>query len=212
MPIRYSVSARTARPFTRWGFTLPPPRPAGPLPPVYLPGGGNGLTEAMMGDIIVGHRDGRQHMEFDLEVNGGYRFDKPLSQTAKGVWTGGISDCMVVCAAYYDPNDRVWDSFWFSHIKGGLYDDIVASIGADLQFNNYAPNPSTRYAVIASGNQSGMPQITAQLSAAGIPMNNITHYDCQLDNRGFAFGVSFSTGLFGEVTGQGAELPANWRR
>ena len=210
MPISYIVGSRQARPFTRWGFTLPPPRPQGPLPPVYLPTAGPSLAEAMMDEIVTASYESKGVINPFLERKGSYRH-RALPDSARGIWTGGISDCMLVCAAYYSPTLFAWERVWFMHVQGGGYEPVIESINYDLNVDEDqpAPIPGCRYAVIASGTHTGISCIANDLTLAGIPSNNITTYMSATSNRGFAFGVDFSTGLFGETTGQGGVLPNN---
>jgi hypothetical protein len=165
------------------------------------------MAEAMMDEIIVGYGNRDTVMDLHLERRGSYR-PRPLPPNARGIWTAGISDCMVVCAAYYDAAQHIWGRFWFQHVQGGQYDKIVQSIEIDLDEDTVCTDVGNRYAVIASGNDIGVKFIAADLDKIGIPLNNITSYISGTGNRGFAFGVNFSTGLFGEVAGNGMELPA----
>jgi hypothetical protein len=212
MAIRYSVGNRQARPFALWGFTLPPPLPHPPLPPVYLPTAGASLAEAMMDEVIVGTGDQDDVMTPYARKTSIYRMSKKLPATARGVWTGGISDCMVVCAAYYDETRSIWEKFIFQHVQGGQYERIVPTIKADINENKEDwLKPTGRYAVIAAGVGSGTDSIASELDAIGIAQNNIRIYVSGTGSRGFAFGADFSTGFFGEVTHSGTVLPPNWQ-
>jgi hypothetical protein len=97
------------------------------------------------------------------------------------------------------------------HVQGGQYEPIIESINYDINEDDDHPAPiaGRRYAFIASGNDSGVSFIAADLARIGIPSNNISIYNSATGNRGFAFGVDFSTGLFGETTGIGGVLPDN---
>jgi len=211
MSIQYTVGNRAARPFARWGFTLPPTPTAGPRPPLYLPAGGQGLAEAMMDEVIVGSYVSTGVVSPRVEGSRSIYRMATLPASTQGLWTGGISDCMVVCAAYYDRAHSAWGRIWFEHVQGGLYEDILGSIEYDITEDGEAPNAGDRYAVLAAGNDAGTATIATKLSTIGIPSNNISIYVSGTGNRGFAFAVNFATGLFGETTHQGATLPDNWQ-
>lgn len=204
MAITYEVNDRATRPFARWGLMLPPPPVRSPL---YLPGGGNGLAEMFMGETATGGWAGQGRVNLRVKTNF-YRGSKPVPLTSAGVWTGGISDCMVVCAAYYDTSR--WVHFWFQHVEGGQYENILDTIRTGIR-SGACPVQGGRFAVIAAGVDSGTDEIAAKLAAAGILPNNISIYVSGTGSRGFAFGVNFSAGLFGELTHSGTELPANWQ-
>jgi hypothetical protein len=206
----YTVGDRKARPCTTWGFGLPPMNSPEALPPIYLPTAGNTLAEAMMDEIIVGYGSATTVMDIIQAKSGSYR-KHALQESAHGIWTAGISDCMVVCAAYYDPSKSAWGRFWFQHVQGGLYEKVLEDIRWDLveDDDNSYPHRAHRHAVIAAGNYSGTSEIASALDSAGVPLNNINIYISGTGNRGFAFGIDFSTGLFGETTGQGAVLLPN---
>ena len=209
MPVKYIVGDRSARPFTRWGFTLPPPRPVGPLPPIYLPGVGSSFAEAQMEDGVIGYGNAETVMSLNLEKKSYLRFS-PLPSDARGVWTGGISDCVVVCGAYYERAKGLWGMFWFEHISGGQYKRIVKSMKLDLdEQDTNCPNVTDRWAVVAAGYELGTSEIIAKLIKIGFLDNNISLYISGTSTHGFGFGVDFSTGLFGETTSQGGVLPSN---
>ena len=96
--IKYEVQDRHARPFGRWGLTLPATPTAGP---VRLEHGSATLTETKMGRMFRG-------------------------EGVSGCWTAGISDCVVVAVAEY-ANGR-WEGFWFEHCSGGLYEDFLKQV------------------------------------------------------------------------------------
>ena len=199
MAINYSVDNRATRPFARWGFALPPPpvRPA-----LFLPVAGSAIEEVFMEETASGTCEGQGQLHLAVKKNF-YRGSKPVPLTCAGVWTGGISDCMVVCAAYY--NQSQWRRFWFQHVAGGLYNGIIEIIERGIASGD-CPIPAHRFAVIAAGYPTGTDDIASKLTHAGIPANNISIYVSGTGARGFNFGVNFSMGLFGEVEGNGTEL------
>jgi hypothetical protein len=207
MAVTYAVAQRGG-PFARWGFCLPMP----PVPvrhPVFLPQSMRPLAETKMGEIFVGTFAAVAN-NWNLTMTRGIRIGGPaIANAGGGVWTGGISDCMVVCSAYFDVGPpRRWNWFCFQHVPGGEYQSIVQAIGAGL--GQHAPVVANRYAVIASGNLSGVDLIDGALVQAGIPPGNICIYSSGTGARGFAFGIDISVGLFGELTHAGAQLPPNW--
>ena len=205
MAYLYTVAERDARPLVRWGFALPTP-PAHPAPPVYLPVVNQSFAETYMYDRVAGSGDPHDVMSVSLEFKSYMRFKK-LPDAARGVWTGSIFDCMAVCGAYYDRPHRRWGAFWFEHIAGGCYQEIASSIAYEFEANQAEyPDPSERWAVVAAGNFSGVTDIARALIKAGVPDTRINIYVSGTGNRGFAFGVDFATGLFGETTQQGGVL------
>ena len=119
-----------------------------------------------------------------------------------GIWTAGISDCMVVCAAYYSKG--AWQQFWFQHVQGGQYAGIVEAIKTEL---DDCPDKDQRCAVVAAGYDPGFDTILKALIGIGFPEENLKIYVSDTGNRGFAFGLNFLDDVFGEVTLQGEALP-----
>lgn len=206
MPTKYAVRNRGARPHVIWGFRLPKPLVV-ERPTVALPAPGGVSAEARMGEIIEGNYDpNRRAWALNLAQNRGPRFAL-LPPIAVAVWTGGISDCMLVCYAYYVPagDGGVWDRFCFQHIKGGLYEPIIDSIEVEFEAD-FAPVLGQRFALIASGNSIGVAEITGKLVTIGVPAQNILVYESGTGNSGFHFGLDFSSGRFGEVNNDGSAL------
>jgi hypothetical protein len=207
MAVTYAVAQRGG-PFARWGFCLPMP----PVPvkhPVFLPRSMRPLAETKMDEIFVGNFAPAAN-NWNLFMAQGIRLGGPaIANAGSGVWTGGISDCMVVCSAYFEVGPpRRWNWFCFQHVPGGGYQSIVQAIGAGLA--QHAPVVANRYAVIASGTSGGVDTIEGALIQAGIPPGNISVYTSGTGVGGFAFGIDFSVGLFGELTPVGGQLPPNW--
>jgi hypothetical protein len=77
-----------------------------------------------VGEAAIGGWAGRGQVNLRVETNF-YRGSKPVPLTSAGVWTGGISDCMVVCAAHYDTSR--WAHFRFQHV--GIIRNCIRSGG-----------------------------------------------------------------------------------
>jgi hypothetical protein len=178
-------------------------------PTVFLPQGGLRLAQSNMDEIVVGRWDaGRRGYHYTWEKVAGRTGFPRADEVEKpahgklGIWTGGVSDCMVVCAAYYSQN--ICQQFWFQHVQGGLFKAILESIEAEL---DDCPDVGRRYALIAAGNDSGPDEIAAHMVRIGFQNQNVKIYVTGTGNRGFAFGLNFVDGYLGEVTHGGAELP-----
>jgi hypothetical protein len=70
--------------------------------PVFLPQSMRPLAETKMGEIFVGTFAAVAN-NWNLTMTRGIRIGGPaIANAGGGVWTGGISDCMVVCSAYFE--------------------------------------------------------------------------------------------------------------
>jgi hypothetical protein len=171
---------------------------------LLLPRGGNSLAEAKTGEIVVGRKqEGKPGYHYTWKPTWlADKEDKEKRSLGKfGIWTGGISDCIVVCAAYY--SGGAWTQFWFQHVPGGLVNDIMESIKEGL---GNCPETNQRYAVVAAGGDVTS-TVSEELMTIGLPAENVKTYVTGTQGRGFAFGINFSDDVFGEVTHTGAQLP-----
>src|SRR5882757_8795088 len=117
MAVTYEVAQRGG-PFVRWGFCVPRP----PVPvrhPVFLRRSNRPLIETSTDELLVGtFAAGAPHWSF-IRPQGGGGIGRSAINDVDGVWTGGISDCMLVCAAYFEGPPRRWSWFCFQHVQGG---------------------------------------------------------------------------------------------
>lgn len=165
MPGTYTVNNVGAPP-SRGGLALPLPPTQGPI---VLQQGRAGLLYRFMGVREVG--DARTFLH-------------------PGIWTDGISDCVVLTAVEWDPLQRCWTNFCWRHLKGGYYkpwrDDFRANI----------TQPANCCGLIASRDWIGTSTLRNKMVKWGIPDAQITTY---IAGRDFKFGLRFFGGAFGEV-------------
>jgi hypothetical protein len=160
-----------------------------------------------MGEIVVGRlQEGNRGYHYTWR-NFAFRSCDAKQDPEKeslgksGIWTGDITECMVVCAAYYSKG--AWKQFWFQHVPGGLDNDIMKSIQEGLAD---CPETTQRYAVVAARSKWGTDEVSDHLIRIGIPAQNVKIY-VPNSSRGFAFGLNFVDDVFGEVTSTGDQLP-----
>lgn len=92
----------------------------------------------------------------------------------------------------------------FQHISGGWYQNFIHLLPAQLLLN--ARNHRDQYAIVASGGLMHNKEIVSELLRLGLYDTNVYSYDSKTSNLGFAFGIDFSNGLFGEVEQSGAAM------
>jgi hypothetical protein len=80
----------------------------------------------------------------------------------EGIWTDGISDCVVVIIMEWDDPNRRWTKFCFHHMLGS------AMIYTLPDFNKLSPTPGNCWAVLAD--KSGvLGELVTKLENWGIP-------------------------------------------
>jgi hypothetical protein len=207
MPFKYVVTSRDARPRAMWGFTFALPHSVGGTPPIYLPGAGTDSVEVMMGELIVGYRNEQGLMDLFQMYTSGMR-TRNFPTPARNLWTGSISDCVVICVGYHDHAKGGCGHFWFQHLNGGQDDDFFEQVKEDFQEEAYA-NVQARYAVVAARDPHTTDTITARLGTIGVPLDHVHIYIAGTAVGTFRFGIDFSTNLFGETTAHGTALSPN---
>ena len=165
MPGEYTVTNRQA-PVARGGLALPLPPTHGPI---TLQHGNPGLQYRFMGVTAAGDARNFGHA---------------------GLWTDGISDCVVLMAVEWDPALQCWTNFCWRHLHGGLYKPW-----RDV-FRQQIANPANCFGLIASRDWIGTGVLEDKMRKWGIPAGQITTYISRSD---FRFGVRFFGGAFGEL-------------
>jgi len=164
MPGTYEVQNRAAAP-AQGGLALPPPPAAGPI---RLHGGAAGLR--------------RRDMQVQAAGN-------VATYGYPGVWTTGISDCVVLAAVEWQPGVG-WTNFCWEHLGGGEHQTWERTFRAQIGV------PANCFALIAARYKTGTWYLADEFVKWGISPERITVYIARAD---FSFGLRFAQGNFGEV-------------
>jgi hypothetical protein len=162
MPGTYDVSDRRAI-RGRAGLMLPFPPTTGPI---ILENGETGLQYTKMGELVIGNVPHHSY---------------------PGIWTDGISDCVVLAAVVWEGNG--WNEFCWMHLSGGLHSEWLSSAAR-------IKKAASMWAVIASRDRIGTSTMKDYLMSIGIPDHQISVYISRGD---FKFGMRFFGGMFGEI-------------
>jgi hypothetical protein len=104
-----------------------------------------------------------------------------------GLWTQGISDCVIVAIAQSDDPNGWWKKFCFHHMLGGAMTYTL------VDFARISPVPAACWAVFADKSGAVSTLVDAVVR---VPRPQIGTYDSGGD---FTFGLRFRGGYFGEV-------------
>jgi len=122
-----------------------------------------------------------------------------LYEGYKGIWTEGISDCVVVVIAEPDDAGQRWSKFCFQHMPGG---DMTNTLAVFEKLKPNPPNPARCWAVFADKSNSLVGSalegqlLVAHLVKWGVSTTQIKWYTSGGD---FKFGYRFGGGYLGEV-------------
>ncbi len=170
MPRSYEVQSRSAA-TGEVGLVLPFPPTRGPL--------------------VVRHSVGFHHVAMGGHVDG-----KVQEVTYGGVYTTGVSDCVVVASLSW--KNGTWRRFFFTHLNGGMLADWQLQ-QMRMGLNSYEERQGAlRFFVLASNSTMGLGTLAGDIAdALSVPLNNFALYGSYVNSMNFA--LSFTYGLFGET-------------